>query len=295
MNTEVIITNYQEVLTRKGYRARTVHGYGKQLRQYLRWCEAHHLNHETTSLDELYRYKRYQVDRGLDHKTVRTLLTSVKHYFVSIEREDNPALLVKHRKTEKTLPTRLYTSDMLDELYLSLVSRTMIQHRDKAMLGLVIYQGLKREEINNLEVVDINTERGQVYVKERPNTHARTLALNVKQMGQLLSYLYEYRPKLLEEAEKQTDRLFFSMGKGNRIDNVMHRMSKQIKQQYPSFRNLSQLKESRMRIWVKEYGIRKAQYLSGIRYASSMLRYQERDVASMKRKLAIIHPMERLG
>jgi hypothetical protein len=46
--------------------------------------------------------------------------------------------------------------------------------------------------------------------------------------------------------------------------------------------------------WVKEQGIRKAQYLAGVKYTSSMLRYKTRDIEQLKRKLAVVHPLERL-
>jgi len=71
-------------------------------------------------------------------------------------------------------------------------------------------------------------------------------------------------------------------------------MTKELKREYPIFKTITQLRESRMSLWVKEYGIRKAQYLSGIKYTSSMLRYKTADVEQLKKKLAIVHPMERL-
>ena len=84
------------------------------------------------------------------------------------------------------------------------------------------------------------------------------------------------------------------MGKGNNLSNAIHLMTKELKREYPIFKTITQLRESRMAIWVKEYGIRKAQYLSGIKYTSSMLRYKTTDVEQLKKKLAIVHPMERL-
>lgn len=113
-------------------------------------------------------------------------------------------------------------------------------------------------------------------------------------MKSLISYLYEFRPKLLTEAKKETNKLFFSMGTSNSIDNALQINVNHLKRKFPSFKSLTQLRESRMSIWVKKYGIRKAQYLSGIRYASSMLRYKTTDIEKLKLKLKIVHPMERL-
>ncbi len=113
-------------------------------------------------------------------------------------------------------------------------------------------------------------------------------------MAHLMAYMYEYRPRLLIETKKETNHLFFSMGNGFQVNNALQRKIKELKILFPSFESLTQLKESRMSIWVQEHGIRKAQYLSGIKYASSMLRYKTSDIEKLKTKLAIVHPMERL-
>ena len=84
------------------------------------------------------------------------------------------------------------------------------------------------------------------------------------------------------------------MGTGNCITNALYRMMKDLKLEFPSLKTVTQIKESRMSIWVQQYGIRKAQYLSGIKYTSSMLRYKTTDIEKLKQKLAIVHPMERL-
>ncbi len=60
------------------------------------------------------------------------------------------------------------------------------------------------------------------------------------------------------------------------------------------FKSLTQLRESRISLWIKESGTRKAQYLSGIKYASSLERYQTKDIEKLRQKLAVIHPMGRM-
>lgn len=47
-----------------------------------------------------------------------------------------------------------------------------------------------------------------------------------------------------------------------------------------------------MSLWLKQCGVQKAQYVSGIRYASSTLRYWTIDVAKLEQKFTIVHPME---
>lgn len=159
---------------------------------------------------------------------------------------------------------------------------------------MTLFQGLKNEELSTIETHHIDLDDASIYIPSTNITNARTLSLHPQQIHHLMQYLYEIRPRLLIEANKSTDRLFFSMGKGNNLTNAIHLMVKELKRDHPILKTITQLRESRMVIWVKEYGIRKAQYLSGIKYTSSMLRYKTADVEQLKKKLAIAHPMERL-
>jgi len=242
----------------------------------------------------LYTYKNQCLERGLSKRTTRQHLGILKHYFASLNREDNPALLVKHAKKETTLPNHLLLENELKELYRNAQTKTLIGKRNKVILGMTIFQGLKNEELSLIELDHIHLDNATIYVSSTSITNVRTLSLSPLQIHHLMEYLYEIRPRLLNEANKTTNRLFFSMGKGNSLTNAINLMTKELKKEYPIFKTITQLRESRMAIWVKEYGIRKAQYLSGIKYTSSMLRYKTTDIEQLKKKLAIAHPMERL-
>lgn len=54
--------------------------------------------------------------------------------------------------------------------------------------------------------------------QHRPITNSRSIDLHPMQIKNLMDYLYEFRPKLLTEAKKETNKLFFSMGTSNSID-----------------------------------------------------------------------------
>ena len=288
------IEAFQTFLVSRGFRPQTICSYSKQLNQFFAWCEKTKIKSDTATLEDLYSYKNYCLERGLSIHSTRQLLSVIKHYFKSIGREENPALLIKHKKRERTLPSQLLSKEQLQDLYRLIEAKTLIQRRDKGILGLVIFQGLKREELDVLEVHHLNLDEASIYVSASARTNARTLELHPLQMTHLMAYIYEYRPRLLTEASKETNRLFFSMGKGNSLTNALQIKTNELKTFYPSFKTLTQIKESRMAVWVKQYGVRKAQYLSGIKYTSSMLRYKTTDIEKLKTKLAIVHPMERL-
>ncbi|HAD96133.1 MAG TPA: hypothetical protein DCG19_01945 [Cryomorphaceae bacterium] len=281
-------------LRKRGYRPQTIYGYGNLLDTFLNWCTHQNINPATASLDQLYTYKKELVEQGLKAQTVQQHLSILKHYYASIDREDNPALLVKHKKREHTLPEHLFGEDELKELYRSLEASNLVQRRDKVMIGMVIFQGLRREELTLIETEHLNLDTTTLYVPSTTKTNSRNIELHPMQMKDLLAYVYDYRPLLLKEAQKNTTRLFFSMGTGNAMNNAIQRKMDTLRHWHPALRSLAQLRESRISLWVQAYGLRKAQYLSGIKYTSSMLRYKTQDIEQLKRKLAVVHPMERM-
>lgn len=286
---------FETFLEKRGYRKQTIYGYGNLLDKYLKWCAGQSIDPTRTSLEDLYHYKKSCIQEGLKPQTVRQHLGILKHYFACLKRVDNPALLIKHKKKEHTLPEHLFNEEELKELYRCLEVMSLIQRRDKVMLGMVIFQGLKREELSLLELGNINLEKAEVYVPCTARTNSRSIELHPMQMKDLLAYIYDYRPCLLGESKKHTERLFFSMGCGNKINNTVQLLMNNLRHWHPSLQSLAQLRESRMSLWVKKHGLRKAQYLSGIKYTSSMLRYKTQDMEQLKRKLAVVHPMERLN
>ena len=53
---------------------------------------------------------------------------------------------------------------------------------------------------------------------------------------------------------------------------------------------LEQLRQSRIAIWVKEEGLRKAQYLAGFRNVASAERYRKASLEDLKKQVNEYHP-----
>ena len=224
------------------------------------WCDDNNINADTASLEELYQYKKDSLSRNIADSSAQELIQVIKLYYQAIKRVENPTLLMKHRKRQVNLPNNLLSENDLKTFYQSLSIDTFIQMRDKVMFGLTIFQGIKREELLILEPRNVNLEEGTIYIPACTKTNARTIDLHPIQIQHLMDYCCDYRDKLLSEAPKNTDKLFFTMGTGHRLDNALYGKIKELKQSHSSFKSMTQIRESRMAIWVKTFGVRKAQY-----------------------------------
>ena len=59
----------------------------------------------------------------------------------------------------------------------------------------------------------------------------------------------------------------------------------------PSVQNAKQIRASVITKWVKQYNLRKAQYLAGHRYISSTESYLQNDVEGLKEEIQPYHPL----
>ena len=283
-------TEFTQYLEKQHLKKETITNYNTRLKR----IQKLHSNIDTLSLEDLYQFKNQLKEQGFSLATIKQYFLVLKYYYRFKERKDNPALLIKFQKRQQTLPTNLLTEHELYDLYSSFQANRILEIRNKVMLGIMVFQGLKRAEIEHLELHHIEPDKGIIYVPSTTQTNARTVELHPMQMQFLLKYLYEVRALLLTETKKQTNRLFFSMGTGITINNVLQHSIHEMRKTHSYFKSLIQIRESRISLWLKEFGIRKSQYLCGMKYASSMMRYVTKDVEKLRQKLVLVHPMERL-
>lgn len=286
---------FRQFLEGKGYTLRSANSYNNLLGFYLTWCKENGVNHKKANLDELYNYQAYNRSIGNGIGYIRQKNKSVELYFQFIKRKDNPALLVKTEKRETKLPKNMLDEQYLLNIYINLPANTITEKRNKTVTGLFIFQGVKRSELDLMEVEHFDFANNRIYIPATNRTNARHIAIQPFQKMELQKYVFEIRPQLLIEAKKQTNKLFFSQGTGDKLNNVMSIVLKQIKIDFPYVHSLAQLQQSRIQIWLKEFGLRETQYRCGFRYASSVERYATKNNDALREKLKHIHPFERIG
>tara|TARA_B100002051_G_C16521130_1_gene527785 strand:- start:168 stop:803 length:636 start_codon:yes stop_codon:yes gene_type:complete len=205
--------------------------------------------------------------------------------------KSNPMLFVKLSKAHKTTPTNLLDEEFLETIYRDAVANTLVQKRDRCMLGMIVFLGLQRNELEALELDDIDLSEMKITIPAMKNSNGRVLNLHGKQIAHLMDYIYNIRAKLLIEARKNTTKLFFSNGSGTGMNGAINRMLPRLKKEFNFIKDFHHLKQSRVAIWVKEHGLRDAQYLGGYKYVTSVQRYDFKSIDDLKSELEVLHPM----
>lgn len=213
-------------LTARAYSPRTVAARVWVLRSFLTWAEVRGLIRpgqiDKIALEGFQRFLwLYRKDDGkpLAVTTQRSHLGVVQSFFAWLCRENllpaNPAAdLELPRKQPRSLPRGLSLAEVEQILAVPDVSDPL-GVRDRAILETLYGTGLRRLELVNLDVGDVDRARGVVLVRRGKGGKDRLAPLGAQALAWVERYLEKCRP-LLEVSASET--ALFLSGYGGRLN-----------------------------------------------------------------------------
>ncbi|PPK92241.1 integrase/recombinase XerD [Nonlabens xylanidelens] len=188
----------------------------------------------------------------------------------------------------------------LEDLYYSYdvdIVNMLSRKRNKIMLGLLVYQGITTSELQRLKVEDVQLYKGKINILGTKKTGSRELELKPWQLMELMQYINEIRPELLNQStciersrNEETDLLFFNKGKSTSLSNPLYALTKELKKINNTFINMQQIRNSVIVDWLSKNNLRKVQYMAGHKYISSTEKYQQDDLESLHETVNMFHP-----
>ena len=150
-------------------------------------------------------------------RTVTRILQAIKKYYqylhYSGQRKDNPAKAIRLRDN-KAKPIQLQDLFTIAELQMLLQPKKerypFLAIRNKTMMSLLVYQGLKIGELIQVEIRHISLSAASIFVPGTEKTNKRTLALKAEQVMLLHDYISVARPKLITANTGNSTRLLLS-------------------------------------------------------------------------------------
>ena len=172
-----------------------------------------------------------------------------------------------------------------------LITLATIALRNKVMVGLLVNQGLRVEEIKALKVEDLLLREGRIMVHSQRRTAERVLELEAGQVYELMDYLAVTRKKLLQGYGETSDVLFLQHHKAANFYGVTATLLKHLRKINGAVKNLDQIRGSVITHWVRTYDLRKAQYMAGHRYVSSTEDYKQQLLDELQGDVQKFHPL----
>lgn len=232
-------------------------------------------------------------------RTVNRILSAIKSYYtylcVSEKREDNPAksIYLRDKISRDVQLQDLFTAEELEELLIRKDRYFLLTNRNYVLISFLIYQGLRPSEIQQIKLEDVNLEQASIYVRETNRTNSRTLQLKPSQVYQFHQYIYQTRPKLLQDKRNEA----FLLGKtGNCVpsEDITKHIKRSFKNRFPPrIINAQTIRQSVVTNLLKSGNeLRTVQVFAGHKYPSTTERYKQTDLEELKTEILKFHPLQ---
>lgn len=289
------MTNFKTWLLRQDLAGSTASGYARIASRFGIWLTDEGIQPQHLQYTDLLAWIRDLKSSGLSPRSVNNYLTGINWWLDFLKHQgtigDNPATDLQVKGARKRIPHDLLEEKKLTQLYTEYTPRWIEGHRNKAILGLLIYQGLQTTELERLELDHLDLEAGKIRIPPGKLGAGRTLQLHPSQILDLKRYQSNVRPELVEKQPEPTNKLLLSGGGSPTLHNAVKNLVRQLKKTYPWFTGASQLRASRIAIWVKTCNLREAQYRAGHRQVSTTERYKTSDLESLTEAVSKHHPL----
>ncbi len=285
---------------------------------FLKWLESELLQPKDARYNDLLNFIDYCKLEGKSKKHINSKLRSIRNFYEYLKKDNpniiNPAINLHLKGIKQKLPSNIINFKELEKLYQSFPSKagqvsptTNREKRNKIILGILIYQGITTEELQQLEPNHLKLKAGKICIPGNRRRNSRTLELKPFQILDLHEYLTEIRPTILKEITKPKparkpdkinksiiqNQLFISINGSENIKNSLLHMFKAIQKINHEILHPKQIRASVITYWLKNHNLRQVQYFAGHKYVSSTERYQLNNLDNLQSKLEKFHPLNK--
>jgi integrase/recombinase XerD len=194
------------------YSPRTVKIYLLDIGRYLQYMGQKRA--EKASYRDVMEYVDYLRKAYHNPGTINRMLYAVKAWYfyliTSGKRPDHPCrqLRLKDARAGDIQLQDLFSSVELEKILQRKERYPLVTLRNRTVISLLVYQGLRLAEIPRVRLEDIDLGSGSIYIRAMTRTVARTLSLKPNQVMLLHDYIGKVRPALLKT---ETDRLVVTL------------------------------------------------------------------------------------
>ena len=160
-------------------------------------------------------------------------LSSIKSFFAWLTRENfilyNPASELELPKVSRRLPTDILNVHEIESIINEVDVSSALGIRNRTIMEILYSTGIRRKELTNLKVTDIDMERGTIMIRHGKGDRDRMLPIGDRAFSWIRKYLNEVRPELVIGLSDNY-LLIGANGEGLKPNTVTHLMRKYLKQ-----------------------------------------------------------------
>jgi len=212
--------SFGEWLDVQGYAASTVYNLPLHVRELLYYLESKKLNNikDLTIQNIIDHYERlkeranHRRGGGLSNAHLNKHIQAMRkftQYLRKVGRLQIPEIQIQDEATESSV--KWLTTEEIQDLYKAshtetekdnynfIEQRTAFRSRDRAMLAIFYGCGLRRNEGVNVDVSDIDFDKGLLHVRKGKGYKERFVPISKTSQKHLQEYIYDHRPNLIKQ------------------------------------------------------------------------------------------------
>ncbi|WP_259071965.1 tyrosine-type recombinase/integrase [Mucilaginibacter sp. X4EP1] len=304
------MNKFEEYLEADGLGPETVYQHRKYASYFLAWLAESSLALPQVTHVEMLDFADHLKKDNMSINLINRVMLAVSYYFTWLQHDGqathNPAAGIRLKGAIRNVPHDLLTKPELEVLYESYGVTDERTHRNKVIVGLLVYQALTRDELHALRAEHLKLREGKIHIPQTGKLNTRILTLEPHQILELQEYHLVIRPKIIAErmadrggrkpnsykAEKEIQRLFISINSNEDLKNSLLHLTYALRRINPKVKHPMQIRQSVITEWLKEKNLRTVQYMAGHRYVSSTERYQTSNLEDLKDALNKFHPLK---
>lgn len=230
---------------------------------------------------------------------VKRVIASIKKYYEYLieigKRKDNPAKAIRIRDGKEN-PIQLQDLFTEKELQLLLIPRIerypFLTKRNKIIMSLLVNQGLRIGEIENIKLNDIDLEQATIQIHKTGITNDRNLPLKAEHILLLYQYINQDRNTLKTFRNNENALLLGKLGtliRKEDVDYLITTYQKQFKKKLTA----TTIRQSVIaNLLTKNNDLRVVQHFAGHKSPDTTEKYRQTGLNALKTAIEKLHPIK---
>jgi integrase/recombinase XerD len=207
-----LLERFLEDKIARNYSLKTIGNYNYDLKIFIRWCNKTGIQNITeVSKELLNNYQSYinmlenkQTGEIISIKSRLNLLSSLRSFFIYLSENNyiiyNPAADIEIPRVPKSLPVDVLTADEAEKILNHVDLKNPNGIRDRAILELLYATGMRRKEMCNLELSDLDLENNTLLIREGKGRKDRYIPIGERSVIWIKRYL-DIRPECIDKED----------------------------------------------------------------------------------------------
>lgn len=191
MNSQELLDRFLIAKEAAGLASRSLHWYSAQNLAYLEWLEVNP-GFGFTAPESVEMFLAHERRRGLAPSTIHARYRGLSAWFGWLTKRNlipaNPIAAVDRPRIPKKHQRYVPLRDFL-ALYTSIQDETWLDERDRAIMLLLLFSGLRVSEVIGLHVDDVDLDERMVHVRAGKGGHSRDVPVAPDFKGVHIRYL----------------------------------------------------------------------------------------------------------